>query len=298
MYNQQIYTFIQVADLGSFSKASEKLFISTVSVMKQINALESHIGVKLLERTNHGVFLTAAGNSIYQDAKKMIQASESAIQRARQIAGKEQYVIRVGTSLLRPCKVLIELWWKIDNGNLPFQIKIVPFEDDHINSTLSSLGTEIDCFVGPCGSIQWMKQYNVHLMGMYRCCVAVSRKHRLAKRKLLKWENLYGETLVLVKRGEALVLDRLRDEIEAKHPQIHIMDTPNFYDADVFNKCEQMNYVMETLDIWSEVHPSLVTIPIEWDYEIPYGIVYANEPSKAVMAFVDAINEANGSNSN
>ncbi|TWD87905.1 DNA-binding transcriptional LysR family regulator [Neobacillus bataviensis] len=292
MYNRQIYTFIQVADCGSFSKAAEKLFISTVSVMKQINALESDIGVKLLERTNQGVFLTAAGSSIYHDAKQMIQASDSAIQRARQIAGEEQYVIRVGTSLLRPSKILIDLWSKIDGGNLPFQIKIVPFEDD-MTSTVASLGKEIDCFVGPCGSIQWMKQYNVHLLGMNQCCIAVSRKHRLAKKKLLKWEDLYGETLMLVKRGEALVLDRLRDEIEAKHPEIHIIDTPNFYDADVFNKCEQMNYVMETLDIWAEVHPSLVTIPVEWDYEIPFGIVYANEPSKAFMAFIDTIKKAN-----
>ncbi|WP_342048864.1 LysR family transcriptional regulator [Bacillus sp. OTU530] len=292
MYNRQIYTFIQVADCGSFSKAAEKLFISTVSVMKQINALESDIGVKLLERTNQGVFLTAAGSSIYQDAKQMIQASDSAIQRARQIAGEEQYVIRVGTSLLRPGKVLIDLWSKIDDGNLPFQIKIVPFEDD-MTSTVASLGKEIDCFVGPCGSIQWIKQYNVHLLGMNQCCIAVSRKHRLAKKNLLKWEDLYGETLMLVKRGEAPVLDRLRDEIEAKHPKIHIIDTPNFYDADVFNKCEQMNYVMETLDIWADVHPSLVTIPVEWDYEVPFGIVYANEPSKAFMAFIDTINKAN-----
>lgn len=294
MYNRQIYTFVQVADCGSFSKAAENLFISTVSVMKQVNTLESHIGVKLFERTNHGVLLTSAGHSIYEDAKQIIQASGNAIERARQIAGKEQYVIRVGTSLLRPCKILIDLWSKIDGGNLPFQIKIVPFNDDHIsmNSTLESLGKEIDCFVGPCGSIQWMKQYNVHLLGMYKCCIAVSRKHRLAKKKLLKWEDLYGETLVLVKRGEALVLDRLRDEIEAKHPQIHIMDTPNFYDAYVFNKCEQMNYLMETLDIWSELHPSLVTIPVEWDYELPYGIVYANEPSKTFAAFIDAIANA------
>jgi hypothetical protein len=94
---------------------------------------------------------------------------------------------------------------------------------------------------------------------------------------------------MLVKRGEAPVLDRLRDEIQAKHSEIRIIDTPNFYDADDFNKCEQMNYVMETLDIWADVHPSLVTIPVEWDYEVPFGIVYANEPSKAVMAFNDII---------
>lgn len=294
MYNQQIHTFIQVADSGSFSKAAKKLFVSTVSVMKQMNALEDRLGFKLLERTNHGILLTAAGQSMYQDAQQIIKDSESAIKRARQINGAEQYVIRVGTSLLRPCKVLIDLWSEIDDATLPFQIKIIPFGDDpaSMSATIASLGKDFDCFVGPCGSIQWMKQCNALLLGMNKCCIALSRKHRLAKKKLLKWEDLYGENLVLLKRGESLVLDRMRDEIELNHPQIHIVDTPTFYDADVFNKCEQMNYVMETLDSWTSIHPSLVTISMEWDYEIPYGIVYANEPSKAVLSFIDTISNS------
>ncbi|MCD7994433.1 MAG: LysR family transcriptional regulator [Clostridia bacterium] len=73
MYNRQIQTFIQVADSGSFTSAAEKLFITSASVMKQINGLENLIGVKLLERTNHGVSLTPAGCSIYKDAKKSLR---------------------------------------------------------------------------------------------------------------------------------------------------------------------------------------------------------------------------------
>lgn len=79
MYNPQINTLIQVADAGSFSKAADKMYITPVSVMNQINALEKRIGVKLFERTNQGVELTEAGKSIYHDAQKMIDASERAI---------------------------------------------------------------------------------------------------------------------------------------------------------------------------------------------------------------------------
>ena len=52
MYNPQIETLIQVADAGSFSKAAERMYITPVSVMNQVNALEKRIGVKLFERTN------------------------------------------------------------------------------------------------------------------------------------------------------------------------------------------------------------------------------------------------------
>ena len=58
MYNPQLDTFVAVAEQGSFSKAAEKLYITPTAVMKQLNALESHLGFALFVRTNHGLALT------------------------------------------------------------------------------------------------------------------------------------------------------------------------------------------------------------------------------------------------
>ena len=96
---------------------------------------------------------------------------------------------------------------------------------------------------------------------------------------------------MVLRRGDSAVLDQIRDDILENHPLIRIADVPNFYDTSIFNECEQMNYVMETLDIWADIHPSLITLPMEWEYEIPYGIVYAKKPSKSVMAFIDVVKE-------
>ena len=41
MYNPQIYTLIETAEAGSFARAAERLHITPVSVMNQINALEA-----------------------------------------------------------------------------------------------------------------------------------------------------------------------------------------------------------------------------------------------------------------
>lgn len=60
MYNPQLETFIKVVDRGSFSKAAEDLFISPSAVIKQINILETNLGLKLLKRTHQGVSLTPA----------------------------------------------------------------------------------------------------------------------------------------------------------------------------------------------------------------------------------------------
>ena len=94
---------------------------------------------------------------------------------------------------------------------------------------------------------------------------------------------------MLVKRGDSPELNRLRDEIETKHPNIGILDIPHFYDTNVFNECEQAGCIMETLDIWKDVHPSIVTIPMEWEYKTYYGIVYAKQPSEPMQAFINII---------
>lgn len=95
-----------------------------------------------------------------------------------------------------------------------------------------------------------------------------STQAQVGKKKSLRWGDLDGETIMMVKRGESPVINKIRDEIEEKHTKLTIADTPHFYDTSVFNECEQSVCVMKTLDIWKDVHPSLVTIPMEWDYII------------------------------
>ena len=69
------------------------------------------------------------------------------------------------------------------------------------------------------------------------------------------------------------------------HPQIHIQDVAS-YGTGVFNQCDRTNSVMVTIGTWAELHPSLVTILCEWDYTVPYGIVYAENPSALVLEFI------------
>lgn len=83
MYNPVLDTFITVAECGSFTKASELLYISPTAVMKQMNTLEAHLDVKLTERTPTGVKLTAAGEIIYRDAKFMIDYSKKSLAEAK-----------------------------------------------------------------------------------------------------------------------------------------------------------------------------------------------------------------------
>ena len=104
MYNKYLEVFIEVANTGSFSKAGEKLFISPTAVMKQMNLMESELGLSLLNRTNHGITLTEVGKQIYDDAKFIIDYSHKAIKKAKKLQNRNTHFVTIGTSLICPCK--------------------------------------------------------------------------------------------------------------------------------------------------------------------------------------------------
>lgn len=290
---EQLNTFIQVAESGSFSKAAEKLFVSPTAVMKQMNLLEKHVGVPLLIRTNHGVGLTDAGKSFSKDAAFILQYFQETMLRMRQSAQASQHIIRVGTSMLNPCKVLLDLWNEISDQYPQFKIKIVHFEDDAytLPTTYRTIGKHFDFIVGPTLTENWKEYFQMLELGSYRFCFAVSRNHRLASKKTLSVKDLYGEKLAVVNGGKSAVIEEIRVFLERNHPKIRIKDVPRLYDLDVFNRCEESGVVLLTLDAWADIHPSLVTIPSDLDFTIPYGLLYALHPSEDVNQFLEIIKE-------
>ena len=292
MLNPNLKTFLCVADCGSFNRAAEKLFLSPPSVMKQINALEKHLELKLLERTSQGIRLTAAGQVLYRRTRLLEEEAAKALSEARRESERAETTFCIGSSLLNPCKPFMDLWYRVNQRFPGYKLHIVPFEDDHqgILSEISALGKKFDFLVGVCNSRQWLDRCNFYQLGTYQHCCAVARDHPLARRERLTMEDLYGQTLMMVKKGDSNVVDRIREEV-SRHPQIKIEDTPQFYDMEVFNRCTRTGNVMVTLECWRDVHPALVTRPVAWDHPIPYGLLYAKEPPTDILEFLEAVGQ-------
>ena len=65
--------FVVVAEEENITKASERLNISQPALTKQIKNLENQLSVKLFERKNKGVELTAYGKELYEKLKNPIE---------------------------------------------------------------------------------------------------------------------------------------------------------------------------------------------------------------------------------
>lgn len=282
MYNALLKVLVTTADCGSFARAAERLFLSPTAVMKRMNALEEHLQLKLLERTRHGVRLTEAGQSVYQDALFLFEYSREAVERARRRAATGRNVLRVGTSLLNPCRVFMELWAGVRDHFPDTSVQVVPFEDDRagILNEIGLIGTRFDFVVGACGSRAMHERAGFLRLGSYAICLAVPGDHPLASKKMLTLDDLRGETVVLGQRGDSAHVDAARDALEAAG--VATEDTSHFYDIETFNRCDLERKLLLTLECWADIHPLLVTIPVDWSLSVPYGILHARNPDPTV----------------
>jgi DNA-binding transcriptional LysR family regulator len=69
---QAIRVFARVVETGGFTRAADSLQMPTATVSKQIQQLERHLGVKLLERTTRRVRVTSDGAAYYERTRHLL----------------------------------------------------------------------------------------------------------------------------------------------------------------------------------------------------------------------------------
>lgn len=290
MYNQQLTTFLSVAGSGSFTKAAEALYITPTAVMKQINSLEERLGVTLFARTNHGLQLTEAGKSFLQDAKYIIDYSERAVEKAREIDDKDkQKSIRIGTSIMTPVKFLLDVWAEIQKFNPHLKIELIPFDNNPVNSVeiLKNLGKHIDIVAGIYDD-GFLKERGCRAAHLYdkKLSFAIPVTHPLNGKSLITVSDLKGRRVLLIHRGWNAYIDELRDDLTSNGVEVEDFE---MFNLNAFNRAAGENIPIITVEGWEDVHPLLKIVPAEWEYRIPFGILYSPTPSKQVKDFINTL---------
>ena len=290
MYNPQLTTFISVAENGSFTKTADALFITPTAVMKQINALEERVGITLFDRTNHGLQLTEAGKSFLQDAKYIIDYSDRAIEKAREIDNKDKaQSIRIGTSIMTPAKFLLDVWAEIQKFNPYLKIELIPFENTPINSVeiLKNLGKHIDIVAGLYDD-NFLIERGCQAAHLYdkQLLFAIPVTNSLCSKHKIELADLKGQKVLLIRKNWNEYIDELREDLTANGVTIEEFE---MFNLGAYNRAVQENVPIITVEGWEDVHPLLKIVPADWEYRIPFGILYSPTPSKQVKDFIGAM---------
>ena len=93
---RHLNAFIAVAEELHFGRAAQKLCIAQPALSRQIQQLERELGVRLLDRENHRVALTEAGNVFLGELRPALAQLEQAAEAVRQTGRGERGRLRVG----------------------------------------------------------------------------------------------------------------------------------------------------------------------------------------------------------
>lgn len=94
----QLHLFHLVARHRSFTRAAEVAGLTQSAITRQIQAMETGLGIGLLERTTRTVDLSPAGEFLYAESIKLLGDVDSTLQGLREAFTGARPVVRVGVS--------------------------------------------------------------------------------------------------------------------------------------------------------------------------------------------------------
>lgn len=189
--------FVAVAEELHYRKAALRLHMSQPPLSRQINELESSLGVQLLERGRRGVTLTETGERFLLETRSLLATCEAMGQ-------------RFGASITPgPAQLKIGLATVVDTGTLqqvlPFIESAIPGltlsfkQQSSVASVRDVLQHRLDAAIISMPS----NSHDLAVTRLYRdhFCVALPADHRLRARKTISLLALDGDVLFWFKRA-------------------------------------------------------------------------------------------------
>ena len=103
---KQLKTFVAVVEDKSFTKASEKMYLTQPTVSFHIRSLENELQTQLVVRSTKKVEITERGLELYEVAKRIIAIEEGFFERCKDT---DKEIVRIGASATLSSHILPNL---------------------------------------------------------------------------------------------------------------------------------------------------------------------------------------------
>ncbi|MDF2810074.1 MAG: hypothetical protein K0S56_1105 [Microvirga sp.] len=207
---RQLEAFKAIMELGSFTRAAEKLHLSQPAVSKLILLLERKCGFSLFHRQKNGVIPTAEGQMLYAEVERVFLGVESVAARARAIGQFDHGEIKLVTFPSLTTRVLPPILAEFLKAKPALRVTLASRNSWLLVDRVASQGVDVGFGMVSLDrpGVRFEK-----LCSMEAVCV-LPPGHRLADRSVIHAEDLRGERFVaMVEEDRAqLGVDKAFDE--------------------------------------------------------------------------------------
>jgi len=273
---QQLTYIVTVAECGNITEAADQLFISQPSLSTAIQSLEKEMGIKIFSRSNKGVTVTRDGEELLSFARQLLEQADNM---------KEHF----GTGEKRDPKfsvscqhysfavnAFVDLIKKYDADRYSFIIRETQTGEiiDDVADNRSEIGViylskHNEDIIG-----KLFKKKNLEYEQIYvaKPHVFICDKHPLAKKKLIKLEDLNPYPYLVFEQGE-------KNSFYFAEEFISMLDFPKNIQvrdrATLFNLVIGLNgFTVSSGVIDKELNGnSIISRPLDVDCEMRIGII-------------------------
>jgi DNA-binding transcriptional LysR family regulator len=269
---QKIKLFLHLSESLNFSKTAEELHVTQPAVTKSVKSLEDEVGVTLFERGKRYVRLTDAGQAFYEDCKSIVSQMDTAVLRARSIAQRSESMVSVGYTGTYFEGILLPQLINLYNQKYD-KVSLYLFNSNHTVLKQHLIDAHCDIIFTTLDDIQELNKkisFEKLVDGNFVC--VMPKNHTLAEKQIISFEDLDYERIIIF---NALQAPPKQTEIQTIMKQR--CKNSSFYYTDSIMLSHTMIQggvgisIMPSF-VTSENQKDLVTIPLDFNCQLTYGI--------------------------
>lgn len=290
MLDQTLDTFVQVVECKSFSAAAKQMYLSPNAIKKRIGTLEMQTGLQLFRRSNQGVELTEAGESLYRDLLLVQQQYKTSIEKARLIQEKTQGVLSIGVMNTFAELFMTSPWFGVRKkmNGYPMQIAYYGTSLADMRDMLAEVGTTtdmcIDIYNEDCAEKERLCAVKV---SEFSLCIAVPDIWELKDAEKTLLQMLQRKCLAALPEGRAKAFDAARCALKERCPGLHFVDIQE-YTVRTMNDCHMKGCPVLLPANQADRYPFFKIYPLE-DFKVSFGIYYCRSDEKKLRKFLKKI---------
>ena len=194
---RRLEIFVKVAELGSFSRAAEALFLTQPTVSEHVRGLEDALGVQLLDRLGRTTTPTRAGTLLLGYARRMLALAREASQAIEQFQGRMSGELTLGGSTIPGEYVVPELIGTFRGKYPDVRVSLMIGSSREVQTWVEEGRVEI----GVVGAAPVSRALEGRPLMADELVVVVGAQHPWAAREAVSLDDLRAEPMILRERG-------------------------------------------------------------------------------------------------
>jgi DNA-binding transcriptional LysR family regulator len=196
---QQMEALIYLVEEGSFSRAAKKMLLTQPALTKNIQNIEELLTVRLVNRSNTGISLTAEGKIIYEYAKRMVKLRNEAREKILTLHENTSGSIYITASTIPATYILPRALSAFRKKHSDIRVYIKTADSEEAMNMVLDKETEIGCI----GKKPQNKKLAAEPLWKDRLVLAVPKGHRWLKKKSITLNELPQEPFIAREKGSA-----------------------------------------------------------------------------------------------